>query len=294
MKFFIIIMLLVFSLSACGTAENDNNDTGKLNVGTGIAFESGDAANAGNSAISNAELTAADLQGKTETVAKILKHADVYSTPSNNATSIGALDANMNVSVYGLTEDQTWMVVSFNGRVGYIAANAFESEVVQNQTVIVPTPPTPNTNTGNTNTGNTNTGNTNTGNTNMGNTNTGNTNTGNTNTGNTNTGNTNTGNTNTGSSENSGSGNSAPPSAEKPVQLPGSGNSNEEPNANKPIQLPGSVTPGGGSPETPGGGSSETPGGGDSNGGEEEPPEPDTPDEPEETPDGPNALSEGN
>ena len=161
----LVIIMVCMVATACGQTKKTETDTEKLSVGAGIAFESEEDAAADNLAFQDIVLTAADLEGMTEEVTKTTRLADVYAQPSKSSASIGAVDESMNVGIYGLTEDEKWMVVSYNGRVGYIEASAFERQVVQTQTVIVPTTPTNSNNstttrpsTGDTNTGSSGTG----------------------------------------------------------------------------------------------------------------------------------------
>lgn len=140
-RLYAYILLLLFILSACGRREDQETDTEKLVVGAGIAFQSEDGKNASSDITSmDIILTAADLEGMTEEVVSTIKDASVYAKPLSNASVIGAIDEGTNIGIYGLTEDEAWMVVSFNGRVGYVEADVFEREIVETQTVIVPTP----------------------------------------------------------------------------------------------------------------------------------------------------------
>ena len=141
MKFYWLIGLLGMSLLACGKAENDVIDTEYLTVGVGLSFESEEGEAVENTVFMEMELTAADLDGMTEKLVKAIKHADIYANPSKEASTIGAVDADMEIGIYGLTEDTKWMVVSYNGRIGYVEADVFEREVVDAQEVIVPTTP---------------------------------------------------------------------------------------------------------------------------------------------------------
>jgi len=141
MKFYWLIGLLSMSLLACGKTENDVIDTEYLTVGAGLSFESEEGEVVENTVFMEMVLTAADLEGMTEQLVKARKHADIYANPSKESSTIGAVDADMEIGVYGLTEDSKWMVVSYNGRIGYVEAEVFGREVVDAQEVIVPTTP---------------------------------------------------------------------------------------------------------------------------------------------------------
>lgn len=143
LKFNIFIFLSVLCLVACGRTSDENTGSEVLDVGDGIAFQS---SQDGSDEILDIEISAENLEGMTEEIVKTEKDASIYAKPSENASVIGAVDARTNIGVYGLTADEEWMVVVFNGRIGYVDADAFEREIVRNQTVIEPTPQRPSSN----------------------------------------------------------------------------------------------------------------------------------------------------
>lgn len=152
---FFYITVFLFVLSSCGRSEDQESDTERLVVGAGITFQSEDGKeNLNDSGLMDIQLTAADLEGMSEEIVRTIKNANIYAKPAKTASVIGAVDARTNIGIYGLTEDEAWMVVSFNGRVGYVEADVFERETVETQTVIVPTPQRDNTSTSNTQNGN--------------------------------------------------------------------------------------------------------------------------------------------
>jgi len=60
----------------------------------------------------------------TETEAKVLKAADIFSQPGENASRIGSVEEGEAVTLIGNVEEGDWRRVCYNGRVAYIMADA--------------------------------------------------------------------------------------------------------------------------------------------------------------------------
>lgn len=140
----------MFLSVGCGKESAQNEDTEFLNAGAGISFQgASEEMESGDGSAEDIEITAEDLEGRTEETVVTIMSAKVYAKPSETASVIGTVARGNQVGIYGLSEDEKWVVVSFNGRIGYISSEVIEEEVRQNQEVIISTPPSQNQGTGN-------------------------------------------------------------------------------------------------------------------------------------------------
>ncbi len=105
-----------------------------------------------------------------EVYAKLKKDVKVLNGPSDDASALGTLLTDENVTIISISDNNNYYKIIFKGRAAYIPIDAVEALSAQNLNILqrngeVTTTTTTNTNTGTNNAGNNNTGNTNNSNT---------------------------------------------------------------------------------------------------------------------------------